>query len=252
MTFGYTIPQPIQWKNRLLKVMGWPNVIRRLQAPRLMKMLGSTREEYVLDAGCGTGHFAFEIAKRARLCVGVDLNIIEHASELQNRLQSLRFVKADLNALPFKNNIFHKMLISSVLQMVEDERGVLKECYRVLRREGIVVLSVPVKYIWLKVLNRAKERLRCSFGAKGRGFYSIAEVMGLLLRTGFSPVDREFAPKLWGSFVYEIQLLLNYRFRLPSFSVWLFPLFCSIASVDLLSRSRDQRGDEILIKALKS
>ena len=44
-------------KNVILNILGYPNVIRRIQAPIILKMLELKKDDVVLDAGCGGGFF---------------------------------------------------------------------------------------------------------------------------------------------------------------------------------------------------
>jgi len=52
MPFGY-VPDRICWKDLNLKMLGYPNVIKRIQAPVIMRMMELGKTEAVLDAGCG-------------------------------------------------------------------------------------------------------------------------------------------------------------------------------------------------------
>lgn len=63
--FGY-MPNRKFGKDLILRIFGYPNVIRRIQAPVIIRMLEPKRSEVVLDAGCGGGFFTYEIAK---ICV---------------------------------------------------------------------------------------------------------------------------------------------------------------------------------------
>ncbi len=74
MPFGY-IPHKTHWKGLILRVFGQPSLIRRIQAPVLMRMLQPGESELILDAGCGGGFFAYEIAKRCHKAIGIDWNL---------------------------------------------------------------------------------------------------------------------------------------------------------------------------------
>ena len=79
MPFGY-IPQNVKWKDLLFRLLGWPNTMRRLQAPVVMRMINSHKDDIILDAGCGGGNFTFEMAKHAKQCIGIDIRVSEKAS----------------------------------------------------------------------------------------------------------------------------------------------------------------------------
>ena len=246
--FGY-IPHKTPWKNAFLKIFGHPNIMRRIQAPVLMKLLNPKSEDLILDAGCGGGSFTYEIAKICK-CVGIDWNISENLSYAMSKNAFCRVIKADVQKMPFKDEIFDKILLSSVLQMVEDDGALLKECYRVLKEDGIFVLSVPIEYIYIRKLNELKNELIEMFGSSGKGFYGYREVIELLQREGFEIMETEYAPKRWGSFIYEFWLYFRYRFGLPLSHSFYFLLLYPFAYFDRFG-SKKQKGNEYIIKVRK-
>ncbi len=54
------------------------------------------------------------------------------------------FLVGDAERLPFKSDYFDKVILSSVLQMVSDDRKVLQESHHVLKDNGIMVLCIPI------------------------------------------------------------------------------------------------------------
>ena len=249
MSFGY-IPHKTPWKNVILKILGNPSMIRRIQAPVIMRMLNPQKDDVVLDAGCGSGFFAYEIAKICR-CIGIDWNISGNLSHAMHKLPSVSYMKADVQNIPFSDKAFDKILLSSVLQMVEDDEALLKECYRVLKEDGILVLSVPIEYIYIKKLDELKDELIQMFGSRGKGFYGYDEVIELLQREGFEVMETEYAPKKLGSFIYETWLYFCYHTGLPLFHPFYFPLLYPIAYFDRFGSKR-QKGNEVIIKARKT
>lgn len=249
MSFGY-IPHKTAWKDLVLRVLGYPNVIRRIQAPVIMKMLEPEEGEAVLDVGCGGGFFTYEIARRCKVSIGIDWNMNSSLSFAMRKQPKVAYVKGDVQNLPFASEKFDKILLSSVLQMVEDDRKLLNECYWVLKEEGMLILSVPVEYIHFKRLNQLKPQLKERFGSLGKGYYSYDEVVRLLEAGRFEIVDSEYSPKRWGSLIFETTLFLWYRFGFPYSSLFLFPLLYPVAYFDMFASSK-QKGNEIIIKARK-
>ena len=225
-----------------MKILGTPNMMRRIQAPVIMKMLNPQKDDIILDGGCGGGFFTYEIAKICR-CIGIDLNISERLSYAMRKLPSVSYIKADVQKMPFKDRTFDKILLSSVLQMVEDDEALLKECQRVLKDNGILVLSVPIEFLCIRKLIKM-------FGSKGKGFYKHEEVIELLERNGFEIIEMEYAPKRWGSFIYETWLYFCYRTGLPMFHPFYFLLLYPIAYFDRFGNKK-QKGNELIIKARK-
>ena len=249
MPFGY-IPHKTAYKNLILRIFGFPNLIRRIQAPVLMRMLDPRKDEVVLDAGCGAGFFTYEVASGCLNSIGIDWNLNKDLSFTMGRRPKVAYVKGDVQKLPFVSGKFDKILLSSVLQMVRNDKTLLKECYRVLKEKGILVLSVPIEYIHLKALNRLKPQLQEKFGSLGKGYYDQGEVLRLLQRQGFKITKTEYSPKKMGSLIFEIGLYLWYHFRFPFFSPFLFPVLYPIAYFDKFANNK-QTGNELVIKAIK-
>jgi ubiquinone/menaquinone biosynthesis C-methylase UbiE len=249
MSFGY-MPHKNVWKDLILKILGYPSVIRRVQAPIILEMLELKKDDMVLDAGCGRGFFTYEIGKRCKMSIGIDWILSEDLSFAMSKRSNVSFIKGDVQKLPLASRKFDKILLSSVLQMVEDDRALLKECRRVLKKEGILVLSVPVEYHYIKRLNSLKPQLKKRFGALGKAYYSLNEVVELLRSEGFKIMKIEYSPKKWGSLIFEIGLFFWYYLHFPLFSPILFPILYPIAYFDRFA-TRDQIGDEVCIKARK-
>jgi len=213
-------------------------------------MLKPQKEDVILDVGCGGGFFTYELAKNCDTCVGIDWKLSKELSFAASKLLNLIYVKGDVQRLPFAHQKFDKILLSSVLQMVESDSLLLRECHRVLVEKGTLVLSVPWKYMHIKRLNYLRHQLRQRFGAFGKGYYSYNEVVNLSKKEGFEIIEAECAPKKWGSLIYEISLFLWYRFGLPLFSPLFFPLIYPLAYLDKLTNSK-QKGNEIILRAQK-
>jgi len=247
MPFGY-IPHKTAWKDAILKVLGCPSLIRRIQTPVLMRMMGLKEDEVVLDAGCGGGFFTYEIAKRCEMSIGIDWNLSKGLSFAMGQQPKVVYVKGDVQRLPFGSEKFDKILLSSVLQMVDDDKSLLKECHRVLKRKGVLVLSVPIEYCYLKKLNDLKPQLKKMLGAQGKAYYDYDKVIELLRNEGFEITETEYSPKKWGSLIFEIGLFFWYHFGFPFFSSFLFPVLYPIVYFDKFADSK-QIGNELIIKA---
>lgn len=99
----------------------------------------------VLDAGCGGGGMPLSLAEHAGEVVGIDP--IDRFSEAGVRLARERghtrlyFLQADGMALPFANGTFNLVLSHAVIEHVADAPLYLRECRRVMTRDGRMFLS---------------------------------------------------------------------------------------------------------------
>jgi ubiquinone/menaquinone biosynthesis C-methylase UbiE len=106
-------------------------------------------DERVLDAGCGTGHYAVALAQAGFQALGIDYapGMLAHA---QARLtpalsERLNFRRMDLDQrLDLADASFDHVINISVLQNVADPAFTLRELWRVLRPGGaLLLLHVP-------------------------------------------------------------------------------------------------------------
>ena len=110
-----------------------------------LERAGVTPGGRVLDAGCGGGGMPLSLAEEARYVVGIDpINRFGDAGvrlARERSLPNLHFALADGMALPFASGVFDLVLSHAVIEHVADAPLYLRECARVLTRNGRVYLS---------------------------------------------------------------------------------------------------------------
>lgn len=113
-----------------------------------------TKNIRLLDAGCGTGrHLTYAKKKGLTQLYGIDLDdsafpdIINTLNETElskpSKTMNTILKKSNLEALPFRDDFFDVVICSEVLEHVVDVEACLSELYRVLKPEGIAMISVP-------------------------------------------------------------------------------------------------------------
>ena len=98
----------------------------------------------VLEIGCGNGYY---LSLLNRLGVklqltGMDKDILalkDAAIFIGDK--KVKLVLGDASKLPFKTASFNRIVMSEVIEHVEDEEKVLKEAFRVLKTGGIMALT---------------------------------------------------------------------------------------------------------------
>lgn len=121
-------------------------VLQREIAQRLVARLDLIRlaPGRILDLGCGTGYCTRLLAKRYRGCeiVAVDVAYAMTAAARRRRrwFSRERFLCADAEALPVRDHSID-MVVSNLTMQWCDPDAVLRECARVLRSGGVLMLS---------------------------------------------------------------------------------------------------------------
>lgn len=127
----------------------------------------------ILDAGCGAGSVMKLLAQYGRV-TGVDKfePLVKYC-----RIMGKKVILDDICHLSFSDNRFDLVVALEILEHVEDDRRALGELYRVVKKDGILFLSVPAfPFLWGNQDLAAKHRRR----------YTKNELADKLGKSGFS------------------------------------------------------------------
>lgn len=127
------------------KWIGTPNFIRRIEWASLLWWLDPKEGEKILDVACGGGTLSLKIAERGGSVRGIDISEdeINRATQFAQREKiACEFQVGDAEYLPYPDECFDKVVSSSSLEHFQDDLSVLNEMSRVLKPNGIVVLTV--------------------------------------------------------------------------------------------------------------
>ena len=118
---------------------------RHLINPVVLRLLGDIDGQRVLDAGCGNGYLSRMLARQGAEVVGVEpgRSLFDFAVEKEaEQPQGIRYVQADLCALPDLGEPFDAVVASMVLPAIPDWTGAMQACVRALKPHGLLVFSV--------------------------------------------------------------------------------------------------------------
>jgi SAM-dependent methyltransferase len=101
----------------------------------------------VLDVACGAGYGSALLARQAKHVVGADIapEAIAHARASYATIANLEFRQADCAALPFADASFDAVVSFETIEHIQAQETFLDEVSRVLRPDGLFVLSSPNK-----------------------------------------------------------------------------------------------------------
>jgi SAM-dependent methyltransferase len=114
----------------------------------LVVLAGVTPSSCVLDIGCGVGRTVLAAASVAAKVIGIDSNesFLKRAGvSLSDAVSAgrveLRKINADREGLPFKDQEFDAVICQNVLECIGDKTAFVRECYRVLKSDGVFLLG---------------------------------------------------------------------------------------------------------------
>jgi len=148
------------------------------------------KEGRILEAGCGMGHIVMALRARGYNCEGVEWSE-DTVATIQAHFPELPITQGDVTALEEPDNSFEALISLGVVEHREaGPEPFLTEAYRVLKQDGLMLISVP----WFNPLRRWKARLgfyRDSIS--GLPFYqqafSESDFVHLLEKEGFEIVE---------------------------------------------------------------
>ncbi|MBV8899215.1 MAG: class I SAM-dependent methyltransferase [Verrucomicrobia bacterium] len=137
----------------------------------------------ILEVGGGRSGLTSLLYPNAQI-VNIDLNG-EYASAPCNRRPGVRFVCGDGTNLPFEDECFDAVTMFDLLEHVPDDRQAVREAFRVLRSDGILLVSTPNEnwrypyYQFMRAYCPAEAALFAEWGHVRRG-YSRVEIEKLV------------------------------------------------------------------------
>ena len=169
----------------------------------------------LLDVGCGPATFLKVLAEKDFKTFGVDYSsaMIEVAKE-RCRGQKISFQVANACNLPFEENSFDIVICLGVFQTVENQMAALKEINRVLKKEGIFIMTTLNKFSLGSILKKNNPEVlrfnpyKFKKMVEKENFYEV-KIKGIY-----------FFPQ---SLSFITNFILKHKFYI--FFNWVFPLF---------------------------
>lgn len=210
---------------------------------RLRRVLPVTDGSYgaILDAGCGTGVFSFELSKRhpEAQVVGVDSDpdLIARAGEIAKRAQlsNCGFLEGDVTRLGFENE-FDLVVSVDNLEHVEEDVEAMRALLRALRPGGRLVVHVPgYERRWI-LFGR-----RVNFDVPGhvRPGYKAEHLVAKLQDAGFGVLAHQYTYGALETLTNNISYLItgaDQRRKVPYAAV--FPLLLALSYFGKFSKPK--------------
>lgn len=131
-----------------IRLFGYPfDIPSRILARKMLKVLKGNPQGLVLDVGCSHGAFDFELARRGYKVIGIDLN--QDSLAVGNKIkevlgiENVTFYQMNILNGTFQNERFDAILMFETLEHIQKDSEAIQEIYRLLKKGGCFLLSVP-------------------------------------------------------------------------------------------------------------
>lgn len=107
----------------------------------LQEKISNTNKQNILDIGCSNGDFSERLVQKGFTCYGLEFmdSAIEEASQ-----KGIKVIKGSfLDKFPFESHFFDVVFAGEVIEHTTNDDVFLSEIYRVLKPEGILILTTP-------------------------------------------------------------------------------------------------------------
>jgi len=210
---------------------------------RLRRVLPAADGSYrkILDAGCGSGVFSYELAKRhpQAQVTGVELepDLVARANEIARRahLTNLHFEQGDVTKLDFEDE-FDLVVSVDNFEHVEDDIAAMRTLLQALRPGGRLVAHVPgYERRWI-LFGR-----RVNFDVPGhvRPGYRAEDLVRKLSEAGFQVTAHQYTYGAIETFTNNISYLItgaDQRRKLEYAAV--FPVLLAVSWLGKFSRPK--------------
>lgn len=187
--------------DKLLSATG--DVALRRRAKWILEKIAESRPKKILDLGCGDGFYLHLISQLLPnievIGVDPDSNALKSAKRNLSG-KNIKLIQGSLPKLNFPDKSFDLILLSEVVEHIDNDLDVLRVVYRKLEPNGKVVISVPnanYPFLW-DPINWVLERL-FNYHINGGFFagiwnqherlYSRKQLVSLLKDAGFNNID---------------------------------------------------------------
>lgn len=125
-------------KNPLLRL------IEKMRVRKIIRESQLRNNDAVLDLGCGEG-FLISCLPDLKKIVGIDISkvALNKARKILKNKPNIQLSWGDAQKLNIPNQSFDKIICSETLEHLPQPEKAIKEIHRVLKKNGLAIISVP-------------------------------------------------------------------------------------------------------------
>ncbi len=131
----------------MVESLHWWFVVRRKLLKSMLSSVNVPINSLTLDVGCGTGSNLGTLVSAGLHAIGLDRSV--YALGLVRSKGGFPLLAGDVSHLPIKTRSIGLIIAMDILEHLEDDAQAILESYRILDKEGILILTVPAfKSLW--------------------------------------------------------------------------------------------------------
>ncbi len=195
---GWLTPEQEATLARLLR--NESDVAYRRRVRTVLRYLDPQLGQVILDCGTGMGFYAHVLNRLFPQCrvVGLDGDPRALGYARAHLGAQTALARGDIQRLPFAEGSFDGVILSEVLEHLEDDLEGLRQIHRVLRPGGALAVTVPYERYpaWYDPINRVAEGVFrrpirqgpfAGIWANHRRLYGVEALRAVLIEAGFAP-----------------------------------------------------------------
>jgi ubiquinone/menaquinone biosynthesis C-methylase UbiE len=220
--------------------------VKSMEENIVSEYLDPKRGETICDVACGPGLYCIKMAKKGSFVYGIDINKqrIEMAKSICKK-DNCHFEVADAKNLPFESNFFDKVVSVCALEHFDDDEKALGDMNRVLKKDGILVLTVD-SFTYKGINKNLQKKHKNDHHVVN--YYSYRSIAEKLEGKGFVVEKHKyFINSAISTFFYTLGIRLKFGY---SFKV-LYPIAYPSSIISEKFWRMDEGGYHLALKARK-
>jgi len=141
-------------------IPGWDGIVELEHLNRYYFVINQIdlKNKKVLDIASGEGYGSEILSRYAQNVIGVDISpeAVEYA-KAKYLNENLKFIQGDATKIPLEDNSVDVVVSFETIEHHDKHTEMISEITRVLKVQGILIISSPDKYYYSDLLNRKNE-----------------------------------------------------------------------------------------------
>ena len=170
---------------------------------RVHRIIGLVREEpkgALLDVGCGDGSSSEEIVKDGWSVSGLELS---PKNVTKARKKGINAVVGNAEEkLPYNEDMFDVVIAGEIIEHLTNPKNFLEECYRVLKPNGVLILTTPNVCFLLSRIKVLFGKLPYASAPFHFQYFTLSSLKKLLNESGFT-IERAIGNMVLGEGIFD-------------------------------------------------